>query len=123
MSATYVPCPMSTRPPASSGRCGSLGHTSTQGLRQRRSPWPRGPRTTAFPEGGAILDLASALGGPARFLARRFAATVICLDLNPRMHAALMRAARAEGLTLCCLPVLARTERLPLATASCDGAW
>jgi SAM-dependent methyltransferase len=76
-----------------------------------------------FPEGGSILDLASALGGPARFLARRFAATVICIDLNPRMHAALTSAARAEGLTLCCLPVLARTEHLPLATASCDGAW
>ncbi|MBI3796474.1 MAG: class I SAM-dependent methyltransferase [Deltaproteobacteria bacterium] len=76
-----------------------------------------------FPEGGSILDLASALGGPARFLARRFAATVICIDLNPRMHAALRSAAQAEGLTLRCLPVLARTERLPLATASCDGAW
>ena len=76
-----------------------------------------------FPEGGSILDLASALGGPARFLARRFAATVICIDLNPRMHAALTSAARAEGLTLSCLPVLARTEQLPLATASCDGAW
>lgn len=76
-----------------------------------------------FPEGGSILDLASALGGPARFLARRFAATVICIDLNRRMHAALTSAARAEGLTLSCLPVLARTERLPLATASCDGAW
>ena len=76
-----------------------------------------------FPEGGFLLDLASALGGPARFLARRFAATVICVDLNPRMHAALTRAVRAEGLTLRCLPVLARTERLPLATASCDAAW
>ena len=76
-----------------------------------------------FPEGGSILDLASALGGPARFLARRFAATVICIDFNPRMHAALTSAARAEGLTLSCLPILARTEWLPLATASCDGAW
>ena len=74
-------------------------------------------------EGGSILDLASALGGPARFLALRFAATVICIDLNPRMHAALTNAARVEGLTLSCLPVLARTEQLPLATASCDGAW
>jgi cyclopropane fatty-acyl-phospholipid synthase-like methyltransferase len=44
-----------------------------------------------FPEGGIVLDVASALGGPARFIARRFAATVICVDLNPRMHAALMR--------------------------------
>jgi sarcosine/dimethylglycine N-methyltransferase len=78
-----------------------------------------------FPEGGTILDLASALGGPARFLARRFAATVICIDLAPRMHAALTKAkaARAEGLTLSCLPRRARTEQLPLATASCDGAW
>src|SRR5438876_8925867 len=76
-----------------------------------------------FPEGGVILDLASALGGPARFLARRFAATVICIDFNPRMHAALTSAARAEGLTLSCLPILARTEQLPLATASCDAAW
>lgn len=76
-----------------------------------------------FPEGGLILDLASALGGPARFLARRFAATVICIDLSLHMHAALTSAARAEGLTLSCLPVRARTERLPLATASCDGAW
>lgn len=76
-----------------------------------------------FPEGGVILDLASALGGPARFLARRFAATVICIDLNPRMHAILTSAARTEGLTLSCLSVLARTEWLPLATASCDGAW
>ena len=76
-----------------------------------------------FAEGGLILDLASALGGPARFLARRFAATVICIDVNRRMHAALTNAARAEGLTLRCLPTLARTEQLPLATASCNAAW
>src|SRR5262245_42739539 len=76
-----------------------------------------------FPEGGVILDLASALGGPARFLARRFAATVICIDFNSRMHAALTSAVRAEGLALSCLPVLARTARLPLAAACCDGAW
>src|SRR5215510_6613676 len=59
-----------------------------------------------FPEGGTILDLVSALGGPARFLARRFAATVICIDLNPCMHTAPRSAARAEGLTLSILPVL-----------------
>ena len=74
-------------------------------------------------EGGLLLDLASALGGPARFIARRFAATVICVDLSRRMHAALVRGARAEGLARSCLPVLARAERLPLASASCRGAW
>jgi SAM-dependent methyltransferase len=42
-------------------------------------------------EGGLLLDVASALGGPARFIARRFAATVICVDLSRRMHAALVR--------------------------------
>ena len=76
-----------------------------------------------FPVGGSILDIASALGGPARFLARRFAATVICIDFNPRMHATLTTVAQAEGLTGRCRPVLARTELLPLATASCDAAW
>lgn len=76
-----------------------------------------------FFEGGLILDLASALGAPARFLARRFAATVICIDLSLRMHAALTSAARAEGLTLRCRPLRARAEQLPLTTASFDGAW
>ncbi len=76
-----------------------------------------------FPQGGVILDLASALGGPARFLARRFAATVICIDVNPRMHAALTAAACQEGLAQRCLPVSARTEHLPFATAACNGAW
>jgi SAM-dependent methyltransferase len=76
-----------------------------------------------FSGGGFILDLASALGGPARFLARRFAATVICIDLSPRMNAALASASRAEGLTRRCLPIRARTEQIPLRAASCDAAW
>lgn len=73
--------------------------------------------------GGRILEIASALGGPARYLARRFVATVVCVDADPRMHAAALTAARHEGLWLRCLPVLARSERLPLAGSSCDAAW
>ena len=76
-----------------------------------------------FAEGGLVVDLASALGGPARLVARRFAATVVCVDLNPAMQDALTRAAAAEGLSRRCLPVLARCERLPFADASCDAAW
>ncbi len=76
-----------------------------------------------FPGGGLILDVASALGEPARFLARRFSATVVCVDMDPRMHAAALHTSRTEGLGLRCQPVLARTERLPLAAASIDGAW
>lgn len=76
-----------------------------------------------LPPGGRIVELASALGGPARYLARRFGATVLCVDGDRRMHAAALAVARGEGLQERCLPLLARTERLPLATASCDAAW
>lgn len=74
-------------------------------------------------QGGTIVEVASALGAPARFVARRFGSTVVCIDMDPRMHAAATMAARQEGLQRLVRPVLARTERLPLATASCDGAW
>jgi hypothetical protein len=48
-----------------------------------------------FAEGGRVVDLASALGGPARFVARRFAATVVCVDFNPAMQQARARVARS----------------------------
>jgi len=73
--------------------------------------------------GARILDLASALGAPARYLARRFMATVLCIDADRRMHAAALAGHHAEGLWLRCLVLLARTERLPLADACCDAAW
>jgi SAM-dependent methyltransferase len=73
--------------------------------------------------GGLILDVASALGGPARFLARRFSATVIGVDMDRRMHSGARTAAHREGLTLRCQQVLARTERLPLRAAWIDAAW
>src|SRR5438309_2185424 len=63
-----------------------------------------------FQAGGRVLELASALGAPARYLARRFAATVVCVDADPRMHAAARARHQAEELWLRCLPVLARTE-------------
>lgn len=73
--------------------------------------------------GGRILEVASALGGPARFVARRFSSTVICVDRDPRMHRALQAAASAEELALRCLPVRALTEHLPLRDGCMDGAW
>ncbi|HLZ69112.1 MAG TPA: methyltransferase domain-containing protein [Dehalococcoidia bacterium] len=73
--------------------------------------------------GGRILEIASALGGPARYLARRFLAMVLCIDANPRMHAASRATAAAEGLTARTPLLLARTEALPLVAASCDVAW
>jgi len=73
--------------------------------------------------GGRIVEIASALGAPSRYLARRFLATVLCVDGDLRMHRAARTAAEAEGLWLRCLPLLSRTERLPLADAGCDAAW
>lgn len=72
---------------------------------------------------GRILDVASALGAPARFVARKFAATVLCVDMDRRMHAAAAATNAQEGLTRAVQPVLARTEALPFRDASCDGAW
>ena len=76
-----------------------------------------------FPGGGRVLELASALAGPARYLARRFGARILCIDGNPRMHAAALTSLRYEGLALRVNLLLARTERLPLGPATCDGAW
>ena len=73
--------------------------------------------------GGVIVEIASALGAPARFLARRFGSTVVCIDMDPRMHGAASVANRAEGVQRIVVPVLARTEHLPLGDGSCDGAW
>ncbi len=76
-----------------------------------------------FASGGRVVEIASALGAPARFLARRFASTIVCIDMDQRMHRAAHQITRREGLDLLVHPVRARTERLPLADASCDGAW
>jgi sarcosine/dimethylglycine N-methyltransferase len=72
---------------------------------------------------GIVLEVASALGAPARYLARRFGAAIVCVDMDPRMHAAARATAAREGLTGVVWQVLARTERLPLKDASVSGAW
>lgn len=76
-----------------------------------------------FPIGGRVLDVASALGGPARYLARRFGATLLCVDGTRRMHERALRFHRLEESVLRCLLLLARTEHLPLAGGCCDAAW
>ena len=76
-----------------------------------------------FPTGKVVLDVASALGGPARVVAKHFVATVICLDMNPLMQHGCQVLARNEGLDLRCQPVLARSEVVPLADHSMDAAW
>ena len=73
--------------------------------------------------GGRVLEVASALGGPARMIARHFSATVVCIDMNPMMQRALRGSAAAEGLGSRLVPVRARTERLPFPAGAFDAAW
>lgn len=73
--------------------------------------------------GGRILEVASALGGPARMVARHFGATVVCVDMNPMMQRALRASAVAEGLGFRLMPIRARTERMPFADGAFDAAW
>lgn len=76
-----------------------------------------------FATSGRIVEIASALGAPARFVARRFADVVICIDMDRRMHAAATLVNRQQGLHRVVQPVLALAQRLPVASQSCDGAW
>jgi len=73
--------------------------------------------------GGRILEVASALGGPARMIARHFGADVVCVDMNQLMQKALSQLSTGEGLALRLHPLRARTERLPLRDGSFDAAW
>ncbi len=76
-----------------------------------------------FPVGARVLDLGSGLGAPARFVARRFAATVVGLDAELRCQRAALQAATAEGVSGRCPQVLGVSEALPLRDTSFDAAW
>ncbi len=76
-----------------------------------------------MPEGGRILDVACALGVPGRVVARRFAASVVGVDMSPAMARACVAGAVYEQLAGRCGAVVGRTERLPFRDAAFGGAW
>ena len=76
-----------------------------------------------FPVGGRVLDVGSGLGAPARFVARRFVASVVGLDAELRSQRAARAAAAAEGVHGRCPQVLGVSEALPLRDDSFDAAW
>ena len=76
-----------------------------------------------FPSAAHVLDLGSGLGAPARFLARRFAATVLGLDVERRSQLSARAGAAAEGLVERCPLLLGVGEALPFAASSFDAAW
>ena len=73
--------------------------------------------------GGLIVDVASALGAPARFIARRFTTRVVCIDMDPRMHTAASAANRQEALARVVQPSSPGRSSSRSPTPRCDGAW
>jgi cyclopropane fatty-acyl-phospholipid synthase-like methyltransferase len=64
-------------------------HSSAPGREEATAALAERAAHYGFPERGRVLEVGSALGGPTRFIARRFAATIVCVDMNARMHTAL----------------------------------
>ncbi|MCI0546247.1 MAG: methyltransferase domain-containing protein [Candidatus Rokubacteria bacterium] len=70
-------------------------------------------RRAAIGVGSRVLDVCAGLGGPARFLAARFGACVVAVDLHPGRSAADLRLTRRVGLEGRVRPVRADAQRLP----------
>ena len=71
-------------------------------------------RRAAIRPGTRVLDVCAGLGGPARFLAARFGARVLALDLNAGRCVGGARLTRLVGLDALVRPVRADAQALPL---------
>ena len=71
-------------------------------------------RRAAIRPGARVLDVCAGLAGPARFLAARFGARVLALDLNAGRCAGGARLTRLVGLEGLVRPVRADAQALPL---------
>jgi len=70
-----------------------------------------------------VLDVCSALGGPARHLARTIGCTVVGLDGTRRMHTEAVRRTRAAGLEGKVSFRLGQALDMPFGEAAFDVAW
>jgi len=71
----------------------------------------------------AVLDVCSALGGPARHLARTIGCTVTGLDATPRMHDEAVRRTKEAGLDRKAAFVLGNALDIPFRARSFDVVW
>ena len=78
-------------------------------------------RRAAIGPGARVLDVCAGLGGPARFLASRYAARVIALDLNAGRCAGGARLTRLMGLDALVRPLRADAQALPLRRGCCTA--
>lgn len=70
-----------------------------------------------------VLDVCSALGGPARHLARKFGCQVVGLDATPKMHSEAQRRTREAGLEGQVTCKLGNALDMPFRAASFDVVW
>jgi len=73
--------------------------------------------------GDRLLDVGSGLGGPARWLARRFGCHVTGVDLTPEFCEVAREVTRRTGMVSAVEFVVADALSLPFADASFDGAY
>jgi SAM-dependent methyltransferase len=70
-----------------------------------------------------VLDVCSALGGPARHLARTAGCSVTGLDATPKMHAEAVRRTKDTGLDGTAAFVLGNALDMPFRASSFDVVW
>ncbi|HXH82427.1 MAG TPA: methyltransferase domain-containing protein, partial [Candidatus Tectomicrobia bacterium] len=75
-------------------------------------------RRAAVGPASRVLDVCAGLGGPARFVAHRFGARVVALDLNTARVEAARRLTRAVHLEGRVVPLQGDAQRLPFRAAS-----
>ena len=71
--------------------------------------------------GMAVADFCAGLGGPARYLAHRYGATVTCIELNPRRAHGAADLTRRVGLQDRVRTVLGNVMQVPLASTCMDA--
>ena len=87
------------------------------------------PATMALAElagverGAAVIDVGAGLGGPARFLAARYAARVTAVEPTSRFRDACAELTRRAGLAELVTTLDGTATHLPVADASMDVAW
>lgn len=70
-----------------------------------------------------VIDVGAGLGGPARFLAARFAARVTAVEPTPRFRKACAELSRRAGLAAAIRTTDGTATRLPVGDGSMEVAW
>jgi sarcosine/dimethylglycine N-methyltransferase len=75
----------------------------------------------AIGQGSLVADFCAGLGGPARYIAQRYSASVICIEINPDRAQGAVDLTRRVGLAGAVSVVRGDVMRAPVASASVDA--